>query len=114
MKSYAQYMKSSAHEERPQRINVAVSKAAHTEDGMETPMPRYFFDLTRGDETSADEKGIELADVESVRQHARRSARRILPTLPEQPPDQAFIVRDEAGQIVLTLDIKASANLPVG
>ena len=75
-------------------------------------MPRYFFDITHGDKTFPDEEGIELPDIETVRRQARRSAKRILPTLPERSPDQTFIVRDEAGQIVLTLDIKASANLP--
>ena len=79
---------------------------------METPMPRYFFDLKRGDETLPDEEGIELPDTETVLREARRSAKRIRPTLPERSPHQAFIVRDEAGEIVLTLDIKGSANLP--
>ena len=81
---------------------------------METPMPRYFFDLTQGDQTLPDEEGIELPDIETVRRQARRIAKRILPTLPERFPDQAFIIRDEAGQIALAVDIKASANLPVG
>ncbi len=79
---------------------------------METPMPRYFFDLTPGDETLSDEEGIELPDIETVRREARRSAKRIRHTLPERLPDQAFIIRDEAGQIVLAVDIKGSANLP--
>jgi hypothetical protein len=80
---------------------------------METPMPRYFFDIARGDETFPDEEGIELPDIETVQRQARRIAKRIRPTLPERLPDQAFIIRDEAGQIVLAVDIKAPRDRPV-
>ena len=79
-------------------------------------MPRYFFNIQRGDETIIDEEGIDLPDIDAVRLEARQGAKEILSEdlLKEvDHPHQAFIVRDETGQIVLTLDMKLSANLAV-
>lgn len=73
-------------------------------------MQRYFFNIKRGDEVIADEEGIHLPNLDAVREEARASAEEILSQEileGDLPKDQSFVVRDESGQIVLTLNFGA-------
>ena len=77
-------------------------------------MPKYFFNIQRGEEIIPDEEGIDLPDLDAVREEARVGAREILAEEVLKGhihPHQAFVVRDEAGQIALTLNFKGSLNL---
>ena len=74
-------------------------------------MPKYFFNIRRGSETTADDEGLYLPDIDAVREEARRSAREMITQEALTGyihPDQSFIVTDQFGQIVLTLNFKAA------
>jgi hypothetical protein len=72
-------------------------------------MPRYFFHIKDKASTSIDKNGIELDDLDAVREEATESARQMMSeqVLRGQTPDgEEFVVTDEQGQTVLTFPFK--------
>jgi len=72
-------------------------------------MTRYFFHIKGEAKTVLDEEGIELTDLDEVREEATGSARQLMSeqVLRGQAPNgREFVVVDEQGQIVLTFPFK--------
>ena len=72
-------------------------------------MPRYFFHIQNGTKTLRDSEGVELKNLDEVREEAMESAREIMSErlLNGGPPiERAFIVEDEDGNTVLTFPFK--------
>jgi len=72
-------------------------------------MPRYFFHIKDTGKTMLDQEGIELDDLDKVREKATQGARQIMreqARLGRPRDDQSFVVTDEQGQTVLTLAFK--------
>jgi hypothetical protein len=72
-------------------------------------MPRYFFNINDRQDVTRDEEGIDLPNLDAVREEAIASARQIMSqgvldgTLPD---GRKFIVTDEAGSVVLEFGFK--------
>jgi hypothetical protein len=70
--------------------------------------PRFFFDVSNGEETLPDEVGVEASDLSEVLAEARgvivKMADEVI--LAESGPSWTMIVRDEVGLIVGCLPIK--------
>lgn len=79
----------------------------------ELTMPKYFFHIQRGDEIIADDEGIDLPHLEAVRQEGpgERQGAAQSGSSDRTCSSQAFVVKDAAGQIVLTLNFEGSFNL---
>jgi hypothetical protein len=72
-------------------------------------MPRYFFHIQNGTNTVRDREGVQLKNLDEVREEAMQSAREIMSKQAlkgEAPNDCAFIVEDEEGKTVLTFPFK--------
>ena len=72
-------------------------------------MPRYFFHIRDTGKTILDQQGIELDDLDEVREKATQGARQIMreqARLGRPQDDQSFVVTDEQGQTVLTFPFK--------
>jgi len=72
-------------------------------------MPRYFFHIKDEATTMLDQEGIELDDLEAVRNEATQAARqgmseRVLDG--HAPNDRTFVVTDEQGRVVLNFPFK--------
>jgi hypothetical protein len=73
------------------------------------PSPATFFHIKDKASTSIDKNGIELDDLDAVREEATESARQMMSeqVLRGQTPDgEEFVVTDEQGQTVLTFPFK--------
>jgi len=79
-------------------------------NGLETrqPMPKYYFDLVDGAETSIDDLGLEFADLEAARANALLALAEIArDKLPQGDRKELKIyVRDESGHILLTASLE--------
>jgi hypothetical protein len=76
-------------------------------------MPRYFFHVKYKAKTIRDEEGMDLHDLDAVREEAEESARQITCDrllLGELVEDEAFVVTDEEGQTVLICPFKAAIS----
>jgi hypothetical protein len=80
-------------------------------------MPRYFFHMKDEAATMLDHEGIELDDLEEVREKATQSARqcmseRVLDGHATQwaPNGREFVVTDEEGQVVLLFPFKRAIS----
>ena len=76
-------------------------------------MPRYFFHIKDEATTILDQQGIDLVDLEAVRNEATQAARqsmseRVLDG--HAPNGRTFIVTDEQGQIVLNFPFKLAIS----
>jgi hypothetical protein len=72
-------------------------------------MPRYFFNIVDDDRTIVDSQGVELADLDEVRQEAVTSARELMSesVLRGQTPNgRRFVVTDEAGMVIAEIPFK--------
>ena len=72
-------------------------------------MPRYFFHVDDGQDVTHDDEGIDLPDLDAVREEATESAREIMSqsVLAGGPPNgKKFVVTDEAGIVVLEVAFK--------
>jgi hypothetical protein len=72
-------------------------------------MPRYFFNIVDDDRTIVDSQGVELADLDEVRQEAVTSARELMSerVLRGQTPNgRRFVVTDEAGMVIAQIPFK--------
>ncbi|MFZ0850023.1 MAG: hypothetical protein WAO08_12560 [Hyphomicrobiaceae bacterium] len=72
-------------------------------------MPRYFFHVDDGQDVMHDDEGIDLPDLDAVREEATESAREIMSqsVLAGGPPNgKKFVVTDEAGIVVLEVAFK--------
>ena len=72
-------------------------------------MPLYFFHIKDEATTMLDHEGIELDDLEAVREEATQAARqtmsgRVLDG--HEPNGRAFVVTDEQGHVVLNFPFK--------
>ena len=70
--------------------------------------PRFFFDVSNGEEIISDEAGIEGASLDEVLVEARVVIAEMADDVIEADPDQQWtmIVRDEAGSALGRLPIK--------
>lgn len=71
--------------------------------------PRYFFHIQDGTKTVWDREGVELKNLDEVREEAMQSAREIMNEQVlkgEAPKERVFIVEDEKGETVLTFPFK--------
>ena len=76
-------------------------------------MPRYFFHSKDEATTMLDHEGIELTDMEAVREEATQAARQSMSerVLDGHEPDgRAFVVTDEKGDVVLTFPFKLAIS----
>ena len=66
-------------------------------------MPRYYFDIYDGEQSLADEDGMEVDDVEASKVEVRQVLANLARDIVRKGNHQSFSVnvRDEAGQIVL-------------
>ena len=72
-------------------------------------MPRYFFNIVDDDRTIVDSQGVELADLDEVRQEAVTSARELMSesVLRGQTANgRRFVVTDEAGMVIAEIPFK--------
>jgi len=72
-------------------------------------MPRYYFHIKDEGETIHDREGIELRDLDAVREEATESAREMMSEEILEghgPGDRAFVVTDEHGHVVLTFPFR--------
>jgi len=72
-------------------------------------MPRYFFHVKDHAQTIRDKEGIELHDLDAVREEAMEGARQIMSdqVLEGHKPDgREFVITDEEGETVLTFPFK--------
>jgi len=72
-------------------------------------MSRYFFHIKCKAKMIRDEEGMDLEDLDAVREEAQESARQVTSDrllFGEQIEDEAFVVTDEQGQTVLTFPFK--------
>ena len=66
-------------------------------------MPRYFFNIGQGDEVLRDEEGVDLPNLDAVREEATEAARQIMSQrvlVGDAPDGQKFVITDETGIIV--------------
>ena len=64
-------------------------------------MPRFYFDLHKGDRVTRDEEGQEFVDVDAAEREAEKSVVQIYRDHDGQPHEMVTIdVRDEHGRIV--------------
>jgi hypothetical protein len=70
--------------------------------------PRFFFDVTNGEETLPDEVGVEAADLTEMLAEAERVIVEMADGVIEADPNASWtlIVRDEAGATVGRLPVK--------
>lgn len=76
-------------------------------------MSRYFFHIKDEATTILDHEGVELADLEAVRDEATRAARhsmseRVLDG--HAPNGRTFVVTDEQGRVVLNFPFKLAIS----
>jgi hypothetical protein len=66
-------------------------------------MPRYYFDIYDGEQSVADEDGMELDDIEASKREVRQVLASLARDVVRNGKHQSFTVnvRDEAGQIML-------------
>lgn len=72
-------------------------------------MRRYYFHVKQGDDMLADEEGDEFPDLDAVRECALLSARQLFgDEIKDGKPfeDQTVIVKDDAGETVMTISFK--------
>jgi hypothetical protein len=70
--------------------------------------PRFFFDVSDGENTLTDQAGIDAFDLDEVLVEAKSVITEMADEVTEANPDQswALIVRDEAGSVVGRLPIE--------
>lgn len=74
-------------------------------------MPKFYFHVKDVSGMTADEEGIELENLEQVREEAVASAREILSELVKsgkELDDRSFVITTEDGETVMTFPFKQS------
>ena len=72
-------------------------------------MPLYYFHVINGEETIRDEEGIDLANMDEVREEALQAARQIMAELVLTGKDldnRRFEIEDDAGETMLIYPFK--------
>jgi cell division FtsZ-interacting protein ZapD len=72
-------------------------------------MPRYYFNIKDKAQTVRDEEGIDLQDLDAVREEVTVAARQIMSDkllFGQMANDETFVVTDEQGRTVLTFPFR--------
>jgi hypothetical protein len=70
-------------------------------------MPRYYFDLTEGFETTLDEDGVDVADLDAAKAEAIRTLGEIARAKPETPlAIDVRAARAPYGTVLCTVELK--------
>ncbi|MPR11351.1 DUF6894 family protein [Microvirga tunisiensis] len=74
-------------------------------------MPRFYFDLSTGDDLARDDEGLELASLEAAEREAKRGAAEMsCHSLPKGCPEISVQVRDEHDERVLTVTVSMTVR----
>jgi hypothetical protein len=77
-------------------------------------MSKFYFHIRNGDRLARDAEGIELGDIDAVREEATVAAREMIAELVRQGgriEGHSIEVTDEKGGIVLTIPFRSAMNL---
>ena len=74
-------------------------------------MPRFYFDVSTGDDITRDDEGLDLASLEDVEREAKRGATDMSrDCLPDGCSEISVQVRDEHGERVLTVTVSMTVR----
>jgi hypothetical protein len=74
-------------------------------------VPRFYFDVSTGDDFTRDDVGLELASLEAAEREAKRGAAEMgCDSLQKDRPEISVQVRNERGERVLTVTVSMTVR----